>query len=97
MSTTEVAATRARRPRPLKEDLLEDLRHAAPMPVARPLLDQAAPAEPPDSTAGPEALAVELRLTPRRWSALSVQKLPVGKGLVVTAGPLHLHFRVLGR
>jgi hypothetical protein len=98
MSTTKVSATRSRRPRALQEDLLDDLRQAAPMPVARPCLDQpvSAPAERSDST-GPEALTMELRLTPRRWSALSVRTPHDGAGLVVTAGPLHLHFRGLGR
>ena len=98
MSTTNVPATRSRRPRALQEDLLDDLRQAAPMPVAQPCRDQSAsvPAERSGSTE-PEALTIELRLTPRRWSALSVRTPPVGAGLVVTAGPLHLRFRGLGR
>ena len=96
MSTTNVPSTRSRRPRALQEDLLDDLRQAAPMPVARPCLDQpvSVPAEQSEST-GPQAFTMELRLTPRSWSALSVRTPPTG--LVVTAGPLHLHLRGLGR
>jgi hypothetical protein len=98
MSTTKVSATRSRRPRALQEDLLDDLRQAAPMPVARPCLGQpmSVPAERSDSTE-PEAFTIELRLTPRRWCALSVRTPSNGAGLVVTAGPLHLRFRGLGR
>jgi hypothetical protein len=98
MSTTTHSPTRSRRPRTLQDDLLDDLRQAAPLPVARPSSDHPVPTPPErreSSDAG--ALTVELRLTPRRWSALSVRKPPVGAGLVVTAGPLHLHFRGLGR
>jgi hypothetical protein len=98
MSTTKPSATGSRRPRTLQDDLLDDLRRAAPLPVARPSSDHPVPtpAERLEST-DPEALIVELRLTPRRWSALSVRTPPIGTGLVVTVGPLHLHFRCLGR
>src|SRR5215212_11645767 len=94
MSTTKLPATRPRRPRTLQDDLLDDLRSAAPSPAARPTSDHPVPtpAERQAST-DPEALTVELRLTPRSWSALSVRTPPIGTGLVVTAGPLHLHFR----
>jgi hypothetical protein len=98
MSTTKLSAPGSRRPRTLQDDLLDDLRQAVPVPVARPSSGHAVPtpAERLEST-DPAALTVELRLTPRRWSALSVRTPSNGAGLVVTAGPLHLHFRGLGR
>lgn len=98
MSTTKLSAPGSRRTRTLQDDLLDDLRQAAPLPVARPSPDHPVPkpADRPEAT-DPEALTVELRLTPRRWSAPSVRTRPAGAGLVVTAGPLHLHFRGLGR
>jgi hypothetical protein len=98
MSTTKHSAPGSRRTRTLQDDLLDDLRQAAPLPVARPSSDHPVPtpAERLGST-DPEALTVELRLTPRCWSALSVRTPPIGAGLVVTAGPLQLHFRGLGR
>jgi hypothetical protein len=99
MSTTKLSALESRRTRTLQDDLLDDLRQAAPLPVARPSSSGhpvPSHAEERGSTA-PETLTVELRLTPRCWSALSVRTHPVGAGLVVTAGPLQLHLRGLGR
>jgi hypothetical protein len=99
MSTTKLSAPGSRRTRTLQDDLLDDLRQAAPLPVARPSSSgHPGPAhgEELGSTA-PDALTVELRLTPRCWSAPSVRTHPVGAGLVVTAGPLQLHLRGLGR
>jgi hypothetical protein len=99
MSTTKPSASGSRRTRTLQDDLLDDLRQAAPSPVAPPSSSgHPVPShvEQLGSTA-PQALTVELRLTPRCWSALSVRTHPVGAGLVVTAGPLQLRLRGLGR
>jgi hypothetical protein len=97
MSTTKLPAPQPRRTRTLQDDLLDDLRQAAPLPVARPSSDHPIPKAERVGSTDPEALTVELRLTPRCWSALSVRRHPIGAGLVVTAGPLHLRFRGLVR
>jgi hypothetical protein len=103
----------------LQDDLLDDLRQAAPMPVPRPNPDlgpdvgsvvgsvvgsdvgsdpeqpASAPAGPPESTE-PEALTVEVRVTPRRWTAPRLRTPARGTGLVVTAGPLRVRVQVIG-
>jgi hypothetical protein len=95
----------------LQDDLLDDLRQAAPMPVPRPNPDvgpvvgsdvgsnpeqpASAPAGPPES-AEPEALTVEVRVTPRRWTAPRLRTPDRGTGLVVTAGPLRVRVQVIG-
>lgn len=96
--TTNHSTAQSRRPRTLQDDLLDDLRQAAPLPVARPSSDHPVPtpAGRPEST-DLEALTVQLRLTPRNWSAPSVRTPTGGAGLVVKAGPLHLHVRGFGR
>jgi hypothetical protein len=98
MSTTKLPAPESRRTRTLQDDLLDDLRQAAPLPIARPSSDHPVPTPSgrPESR-DPEALTVELRLTPSSWSPLSVRTPPNGAGLVVRAGPLHLRFRGRGR
>jgi hypothetical protein len=98
MSTTKPSPRRSPRPRTLQEDLLDDLRQAVPSPVARPSSDHPVPtpAERRDLT-DPEVLTVELRLTPRMWSAPSVRRPAGGAGLVMEAGPLRLHVRGIGR
>ena len=97
MSTTKHSTTPSRRPRTLQDDLLDDLHQAAPLRVARPSPDHPAttPAGRLEST-DPEALTVELRLTPRNWSTPSVRRPTGGAGLVVKAGPLRLHVQGLG-
>jgi hypothetical protein len=98
MSTTTHSTTPSGRPRTLQDDLLDDLRQAAPLPVARTSTDRpvTTPAGRPEAT-DPEALTVELRLTPRTWFTPSVRRPTGGAGLVVKAGPLRLHVRSLGR
>jgi hypothetical protein len=115
VSTTERPPTQPRRPRTLQDDLLDDLRQAAPMPVPRPSLDlgsevgpevgpdvvsdperpASAPAGPQESTE-PEALTVEVRVTPRRWTAPGLRTPARGTGLVATAGPLRLQVQFVG-
>jgi hypothetical protein len=59
-----------------------------------------APAGPPESTepesTEPEALTVEVRVTPRRWTAPRLRTPDRGTGLVVTAGPLRVRVQVIG-
>jgi hypothetical protein len=108
MTATEHAGTRSARHSTLRDDLLDDLRHAAPMsavqptavqPAAdQPTADQPVPvsAERPDAT-DPETPTLELRVTPRRWSAPSMRLPSSGVGLVVTAGPLRVSLTGVGR
>ena len=96
MSTTGSSTTG--RTRKLQDDLLDDLRRAAPMPVARPTMTHPAPgpAERPDST-DVDALTLEVRVTPRRWSAPGMRTSASGMGFVVIAGPVQLSFSRFGR
>lgn len=103
MSTPEPPPPRPRRPRTLQDDLLDDLRQAAPMPVPRPSPDLVPdPDQPvslpagPEESREPEALTVEVRVTPRRWTAPRLRTPARGAGLVVTAGPVHLQVQVVG-
>jgi hypothetical protein len=98
MTATEHAGPRSARPSTLRDDLLDDLRQAAPMSAVPPTADQSVPvpAGRPDA-ADPETPTLELRVTPRRWSAPSVQLPGAGVGLVVTAGPLRISLTGVGR
>jgi len=88
MTSTDVSAPRPARSRTLQDDLLDDLREAAPMAVPR---AGTAPA------ARPQELTVEVRVTPRSWSAPTLRTPADGTGLVMTAGPVRLRFRGFGR
>ena len=110
MTTTEPTAPRSRRPRTMQDDLLADLRQAAPMPIARPeaerpasapvsapaLAPAPAAAERPESTA-PDTLTVEVRVTPLRWSAPSLRPRGTRTGLVLTVGPVRVSITGWGR
>ena len=94
MTTAPPAGPRPTRSRTLREDLLDDLRHASPMPANR-------PAEHPPSavpTGAPAtATGVELRLTPRHWTSVNWRLLPGRTGLVLSAGPVRLSLGLLSR
>jgi hypothetical protein len=99
MTATEPTTTPRPRPRTLQDDLLADLRQAAPMPTARPdVADSASvPAERSDHPS-PETATVDVRITPLRWSAPSFRPRGTGSGFVVTAGPVRISVpRVRGR
>ena len=108
MSTAKPTTPAARRHRRMQDDLLADLRQAAPMPVARPEDDRPAPvpserpdpaerpAERPDP-AGSGTPAVEVRLTPLRWSAPSMRPVGTRTGLVLTIGPVRISITGFGR
>jgi hypothetical protein len=103
MTATEHAGPRSARRSTLRDDLLDDLRHAAPMSAVQPTADQPAADQPvpvsaerPDAT-DPETPTLELRVTPRRWSAPSMRLPSSGVGLVVTAGPLRVSLTGVGR
>jgi hypothetical protein len=87
----EPTTTPRQRPRTLQDDLLADLRQAAPIPIARPKVDDSAsvPAERSDHT-DPETVTVDVRITPLRWSAPSLRPRGTGSGFVVTVGPVRI-------
>ncbi|MFP5372178.1 MAG: hypothetical protein ACLGI3_15730 [Actinomycetes bacterium] len=95
MSAVDRSTPRSGRARHLRDDLLDDLRRAAPMPTAPPtphVSRTVAPVgEPADrpATARPGTAAFELRVTPRLWTGLRV-RLRDGGGLVLDAGPVQL-------
>jgi hypothetical protein len=96
MNATDQVTARPSRTRRLGDDLLDDLRQAAPMPVARPARGvpvQVAPAprnlEQP-RPAPAEAPTVELAVTPRLWWGLRMKTLGEGPGVVIGAGPVRI-------
>jgi hypothetical protein len=97
MTSTDHPTQQPARPRTLRDDLLDDLLRAAPMPARQPTADSptSVPAERPDAT-DPGTPTLELRLTPRRWSAPSMRPLPRGAGLVVCAGPVRVSLTGFG-
>jgi hypothetical protein len=69
------------RRRTLQDDLLDDLRQAPVRP---------APAPAPAQEAIAAAPAVELRITPRAWSAAGWTRRPGGDGVTISLGPVRL-------
>jgi uncharacterized membrane protein len=94
MTTPHPSTPRSGGSRTLQYDLLDDLRQATPMP--------AGPASPASSPTGPAPAAapavrptaepgtptLELRVTPRRWTAPRAHRL--GTGFVIGVGPVQL-------
>jgi hypothetical protein len=85
---------RAMRAHTLHEDLLADLRGTTPTPTPR-QGRRAAPRR--AATAAAPAPAVELQVTPTRWTAPSVRAVPGGSGVLLTAGPIRLSLSLPGR
>ncbi len=98
MTTTERTAPPSPQPRTLQADLLADLREAAPTPIARPEVDDSASvaAKPSDATV-PETPTLDVRVTPRRWSAPSLRRGGTGTALVLTAGPVRVSITAFDR
>ena len=74
----------------LRDDLLADLRQAAPPPAAAPP-PKAEPTQPsaPAEPASP-SFDVGLRLSRQPWSSPRLETAPGGAGLVVSGGPLRV-------
>ena len=70
--------------RTLQDDLLDDLRQAPVRPAAAPATARAEDAAPEP------APAVELRITPRTWSAAGWTRRPGGDGVTISLGPVCL-------
>ncbi len=100
MTTADKIRPRAKRPRALQDDLLDDLRQAAPMPVAHPVQRAAPP--PPEERRGTAWVqaptprpTLELRVTLWQWSAPGVRRLR--GGVVLSAGPVRISLTGLVR
>ena len=91
MTTVEPTTTPSRRPRTLQDDLLADLRQAAPMPVAPLEVNLSGPVPPErlDPTLQ-ETPTIDVRVTPRQWSKPSLRPGGTETGLVFTVGPLRV-------
>jgi hypothetical protein len=98
MTIEEPTAPSSPRPRTLQDDLLADLRQAAPMPIPRFEADPSA-SLPADRSQRTDAgtPTVHVSLTPRRWSAPSLRPGGAGSGFVVTAGPVRVSITGFGR
>jgi hypothetical protein len=99
MTTADTIRPRVKRPRALQDDLLDDLRQAAPMPVPHPVHRAAPPPEVRRGTAwvqtptsGP---TLELRVTLWQWSAPGVRRLR--DGVALSAGPVRISLTGLVR
>lgn len=100
-TTTAQSSPSPVRTRTLREDLLNDLRHAAPMPTAPPPPEMSVPVvgrpvewmRPPagrPAPGDPGTPALELRVTPQRWWGLRLRTLGETPGVVIGAGPVQL-------
>ena len=101
MTATAPSVPRPGRPRTLRDDLLHDLRHAAPMPTAPaepviPVPVVSAPRRPAPqparrpSPATPETPTVELCVAPRVWWGFRMKTLGETPGVVIGAGPVQI-------
>ncbi len=92
MTTADKIRPRAKRPRALQDDLLADLRQAAPMPIPHPVHRAAPPPEERRGTAWVRTPmstpTLELRVTLWQWSAPGVRRLR--DGVVLSAGPVRI-------
>ena len=97
--TTDQIGPRAKRPRTLQDDLLDDLRQAAPMPVPDPVRRATPPSEERRATAWVQTPTprptLELRVTLWQWSTPGVRRLR--GGVVLSAGPLQISLTGLVR
>lgn len=96
MTASDQSTSSAVRPRTLRDDLIDELRHAAPMPTAPPRADvpgevvpagRTADRSPPGSSRTP---TLELRVTPTLWWGLRIKTLGQKSGFVIGAGPVQL-------
>ncbi len=108
--TADRSRPAAERPRSLQDDLLADLRQAAPMPADRPTAPRQVIARtlPLSSPALPDRLPVlvrdvrltpptiELRLSSQPWSMPALRRRQGLPGLELSAGPIRLSLAYLG-
>jgi hypothetical protein len=98
MTTKAPPAPSSPRPPTLQDDLLADLRQAAPMPIVSAEGDPpvSLPAERSQRT-DVETPTLHVRVTPRRWSAPSLRSGGAGTDFIVTAGPVQVSVTGFGR
>ena len=85
MTATARSTPRPVRTRPLRDDLLDDLRQAAPMPTAPPEPDIPVPV-----VSAPETPTLELCVTPKLWWGFRMKTLGETPGVVIGAGPVQI-------
>ena len=85
MTATARSTPRPVRTRPLRDDLLDDLRQAAPMPTAAPKHDIPVPV-----VSAPETPTLELCVTPKLWWGFRMKTLGETPGVVIGAGPVQI-------
>lgn len=102
MTAPARSTARPPRSRTLRDDLLDDLRQAAPMPTAPPALDIPVPvvASAPGRSAprradrparpAPETPTVELCVAPTFWWGFRMKTLGETPGVVIGAGPVQI-------
>ncbi len=103
MTTSFSSTRRPVRPRTLRDDLLDDLRQATPMPATPPravVLEEVVSVEETAEETPPRGLRIptlELRVTPTLWWRLRMEVLPEESGFVISAGPVQLSVTGLRR
>jgi hypothetical protein len=98
MTTTDQHTARSTPARTLRDDLLDDLRQAAPMPATQPAPDMSVPRpleqlHPPR----PETPTLELRVTREPWWGLRTTSAGGEPGFVIGAGPLQISLSGISR
>ncbi len=106
--TADRSRPAAERPRSLQDDLLADLRQAAPMPADRPTAPRQVIARTLPLSSLPDRLPVlvrdvrltpptiELRLSSQPWSMPALRRRQGLSGLELSAGPIRLSLAYLG-
>jgi hypothetical protein len=79
----------------LQDDLLQDLREAAPAPASSSVPDAAGATPSPPQPPG--AAAMEVRVTPRTWAGPTAALSPDGTAVVLGIGPVQIRFGRYGR
>jgi hypothetical protein len=90
MSAADQATRGSMRTRTLRDDLLDDLRKAAPMPAAQPAREVSVPVPIEHPRPADPAPTVDIAVTPRFWWGLRMKTLSEGPGVVIGAGPVRI-------
>ena len=98
MTTSDQHTARSARARTLRDDLLDDLRQAAPMPATQlsPESPLPRPVEQPQQPRS-ETPTLELRVTREPWWGLRHKTAGGGPGFVIGAGRVQLSLSGFGR